>query len=338
VQVGQRLAWQRDRFLRRLGLRFSGGSARTRRSALRTAFLIASLGLFTMGGTGAFQYFRTYWLYRGFPAPSLPSQVRPGTQEQISIAGAALGGRSEPAYVFLPPGYFQHPTERYPVVYFLHGSPGEPVDYVHIIDMGDIEDVLLAEHRIRPAILVAPTGSYGFFLDTEWVNGVRPANDWETYVDSDVVNTIDRLYRTIPEGGDRAIAGLSEGGYGALNIALHHPGEFRVVESWSGYMTSDRGVRGVWGSHPSSGLLAYNSPALEVKKVAPSLRKHHAFIWFYCGLHDPLIEQNRQFASELSALHLPFQFQVRAGGHSWLLWRAMAQEALLAAVSHLAGG
>jgi S-formylglutathione hydrolase FrmB len=40
----------------------------------------------------------------------------------------------------------------------------------------------------------------------------------------------------------RAIGGLSEGGYGAINIALHHPREFSVVESWSGYRAADRSV------------------------------------------------------------------------------------------------
>ena len=50
---------------------------------------------------------------------------------------------------------------------------------------------------------------------------------------------VDRRYRTIRSGSGRAIGGLSEGGYGALNIGLHHPGRFRVIESWSGYQRAD---------------------------------------------------------------------------------------------------
>ena len=44
--------------------------------------------------------------------------------------------------------------------------------------------------------------------------------------------------RSRPRRG-AALAGLSEGGYGALNIGIHHPGEFRVLESWSGYERAD---------------------------------------------------------------------------------------------------
>jgi glutamyl/glutaminyl-tRNA synthetase len=43
----------------------------------------------------------------------------------------------------------------------------------------------------------------------------------------------------------RALVGLSEGGYGALNIGLHHPGEFHVLESWSGYVVADDIADGV---------------------------------------------------------------------------------------------
>src|SRR5207302_956945 len=67
-------------------------------------------------------------------------------------------------------------------------------------------------------------------------NGVTPGEDWATFVSRDVVDAIDTDYRTIASPAGRAIAGLSEGGYGAVNIALQYPNEFRVVESWSGYM------------------------------------------------------------------------------------------------------
>lgn len=313
--------------------------------------MVVSLVLVAAGATGVVQYGRTYWLYRGFPAPSLPPvvhvghgshahevKVLPGTQEVIYVRSPAIGGRTEASYVYLPPGYFQHPTERYPVFYILHGSPGGPINFIHVIDMGFIEDVLVAEHLMRPMILVGPTGSPSFFADTEWVNSPRPGNDWETYVARDVVHTIDHLYRAIPSGADRAIGGLSEGGYGALNIGLHHPGEFRVLESWSGYMRADPTILAAWGVHPSSALLAHNSPAIEVRRVADKLLKDHTFIWFYCGATDALIAANRSFASELSALRIPFEFQAPSGGHTWVLWRAMARGALLAASEHLAGG
>ncbi len=58
--------------------------------------------------------------------------------------------------------------------------------------------------------------------------------------------------------------GLSEGGYGALNIGLHHPGEFGLLESWSGYMLADQ-IPAIFG--PSASVLDYNSPARQVMLV-----------------------------------------------------------------------
>ena len=102
-----------------------------------------------------------------------------------------------------------------------------------------LEATLVASGRMKPMILVMPTGTRSFLADEEWANGISTGNAWETFVARDLVRAIDTRYRTIATGAGRGIAGLSEGGYGALNIGLHHPGEFRLLESWSGYMQAD---------------------------------------------------------------------------------------------------
>ena len=51
----------------------------------------------------------------------------------------------------------------------------------------------------------------------------RRTRRWETFVARDVVRAIDARYRTIRSGAGARVAGLSEGGYGALNIGIHHP-------------------------------------------------------------------------------------------------------------------
>jgi hypothetical protein len=199
--------------------------------------LVASLCAFVaVGFVGVGRYARNYWLYRGFPPPSDPAYVsQRGTVEQIKVTSAALGGRSQPVYVYLPPGYDDHPNERYPVLYLLHGFPGRPLAFLLTVRMGVVEDELVARHRAHPLILVMPFGSTGTFTDKEWANGIGPYEGWGTFVWRDVVHAIDARYRTIASPAARAIGGLSEGGYGAVNIALQHPHEFSLVESWSGY-------------------------------------------------------------------------------------------------------
>jgi len=190
----------------------------------------------------------------------------------------------------------------------------------------------VALHRARPAILVMPFGSTGSFTDKEWANGVRPHEGWETFVARDLVRSIDARYRTIPHGSARVLAGLSEGGYGALNIGLHHPAEFRVLESWSGYERADD-LGAIFGHRKA--VLAYNSPALTVARAAPALRRHHVFIWFYSGTDDHFRPQNVAFAAQLERERIPHRYRAVRGGHNWALWRGNAARAFLVASRRL---
>ncbi len=298
------------------------------------AILPAVLFAIAVGAVGLYRYVNNFWLYRGFPAPKEPSYVRVrGTEQTISVTSPALGGRKQSVIVYLPPGYSSHPKRRYPVFYLLHGFPGFPNQFGLTGQMGVHVDALVAKKKIRPLILVMPFGSTGTFTDKEWANGVRPHEAWETFLARDVVKAIDSRYRTIPTAAGRAIGGLSEGGYGALNIALHHPGEFSVVESWSGYQKADN-IRAIFGGRKP--LLAYNSPSSYVSRAAPALRKHHVYIWFYSGTNDPLSKQNEAFARQLRALRLPSTFFLVRGGHNWALWRNEAARALTVAATRLA--
>jgi S-formylglutathione hydrolase FrmB len=285
-------------------------------------------GLF---GTG--RYVRNYWLYRGFPPPHDPGFVTAhGTTERLYVSSAPLGGRRQPVDVYLPPGYAAHPARRYPVLYLLHGVPGRPGAFLQTVRTGVVEDILVARHRLRPMILVMPFGSTGSFTDEEWADGIGAGSRWETFVARDLVRAIDARYRTVPSGSARAIGGLSEGGYGALNIALHHPGEFRVAESWSGYERA-ADLRPIFGHRTD--LLHWNSPLEHLPAVAAKLRADRAYFWFYSGSKDRLRMQNIAFARLLAREGIPHHFYLVRGGHNWALWRGQAFRALLAASRRL---
>ena len=295
--------------------------------------LVAFLAI---GGYGVWRYLDNFWLYRGFAPPHDPPFVQnTGTTTRFTVTSSALGGRRQQVDVYLPPGYATHPHRRYAVLYLLHGFPGRPGAFLQTVRAGVVEDVLLAANRIRPLILVMPFGSTGSFTDKEWANGVRKNEAWATFIARDVVHAVDARYRTIRRGGYRALGGLSEGGYGALNIGFHHPREFRVLESWSGYERADR-IASIFGKHPSETLLAANSPDKLVSHIAGALRRNHTFVWFYSGSTDRLRKQNIAFAHELGRLRVPFKFFLTQGGHNWSLWRGNAARALIAASKHLA--
>ena len=297
-----------------------------RRGWLAAAALVALLAI---GLVGAYRYVDNYWVYRGFAPPRDAAYVKVhGSAEHFTVASPALGGRRQLVEVYLPPGYRAHPSRQYPALYLLHGFPGRPAAFLATVRMGVVQDELVALHRARPMILVMPYGSTGSFTDKEWANGVRPHEAWETFLARDVVHAIDTRYRTIRSGRGRAIAGLSEGGYAALNIAIHHPREFRVVESWSGYERADP-VFSVFGH--SVARLRHNSPQLTITAAAHGLRQAHTSFWFYSGTGDRALKENSLFARTLALLHLPYRYTVVHGGHNWAIWRGRAALAYLAA-------
>ncbi|MGB8003120.1 MAG: alpha/beta hydrolase-fold protein [Gaiellaceae bacterium] len=296
---------------------------------------IAALGAFlAVGFVGINRYGKNYWLYRGFPPPHDPAYVHEqGDVRQIKVRSQALGARDQSVYVYLPPGYGAHPLKRYPVLYLLHGFPGRPLAFLLTVRMGVVEDELVARHEAQPLILVMPFGSTGTFTDKEWANGVGPYEGWRTFVSRDVVHAIDARYRTIASRTARGIGGLSEGGYGALNIAMQTPQEFSLVESWSGYERAALN-HSIFGRE-LAGLTA-NSPLDRLRSVAGTLRSNGTYFWFYSGSDDPLQRQNREFATALTAARVPHTYLDLRGGHNWALWRGMAWRAYLTASKRLA--
>jgi S-formylglutathione hydrolase FrmB len=295
------------------------------------------VGFLVAGLVGADRYLDNFWVYRGFAPPRDPSYVtQPGRSVTVHVRSAAVGGRSQEVIVYLPPGYDAHPRRRYPVFYLLHGAPGAPAAFLETVRLGVDEDQLVTLGRMRPLILVMPFGSTGIFADKEWANGVTRGSAWETFLARDVVHAVDRRFRTIRSGSARALGGLSSGGYGALNIGLHHPGEFRVLESWSGYQRADD-MASIFGTTLST--LRYNSPLDVLPRVAPALRRAHVYVWMYSdtGDHPRIRAQNAAFAAKLGAAGIGHRFFVARGGHTWQVWRGYGARALLAAASHVRG-
>jgi enterochelin esterase-like enzyme len=131
--------------------------------------------------------------------------------------------------VYLPP-YF-NPQARYPVIYLLHGFPGSPSGFYDSLRLAQVADGLIGRGRIKPFVAVMPVAgrTTGARADEEW------AGVWEQHLVSDVVPWTTAHLPVLPDPSAHAIAGLSAGGFGAVDIALRHPGLFGVVESWSGY-------------------------------------------------------------------------------------------------------
>jgi enterochelin esterase-like enzyme len=223
--------------------------------------------------------------------------------------------RVERVLVYTPPNLV--PGTSYPLAIFLHGVPGSPESMAGL-GIPQRMEALVAAGRSTPFIAAFPQGGDTEDEDTEWADSaLEPADRWETYVRRDLVLYLQKRYPLIHRSGARAVAGLSMGGYGAMNIALHNRDEFGVVESWSGYFTSNtpRVFR------PGSHAWDVYSPQLYAPALTPSLRAEHPRISFYVGGADPFAEENAVFSRLLDRLGVPHAFTLYRGqGHRRTLW------------------
>ena len=151
----------------------------------------------------------------------------------------------------------------------------------------------------------------------------RTPRDWESFVANDVVHAVDGHFRTIRSPRARGIGGLSEGGYGAINIAIHHPGEFGLVESWSGYERADD-LGSIFGHRRVAADQEHSARHARVRR-RPALRRTHTFFWLYTGRDDRFFGQNVTFASLLERDDIAHRLRIVHGGHNWALWRGNAR-------------
>jgi enterochelin esterase-like enzyme len=169
------------------------------------------------------------------PLPSIVPVSRDAAGSSIdssSYASQALRGEGS-FLLYLPPGYAST-TARYPVLYLLHGDDQTDSSFLQIGVQGTL-DRLIARHAIPPVIAVMVQGGPG---SNNWLN--IGDMHYESYV-LEVQRLVDRMLPTIPERGARAIAGYSMGGYGAMHLALTHPTDFAVAESWLGFFNGLEG-------------------------------------------------------------------------------------------------
>ena len=222
-----------------------------------------------------------------------PAALEPGGGRLLE---GTFPGTVRPGYVYLPPAF--DPAKRYPVVYLLHGMPGSPSEYPDGTQLGTFADAAIAAGVLRPFIGVMPAAGTSPHYDGEW------AGRWENALVDEVLPWVDATLPTIAAPGGRVIAGLSAGGYGAVDIGLRHPSLFAAIESWSGYF---RPLRDGPFKHVGTGGLAANDPTLLVRQEAPRLRA--AGIRFFVSTgpaHTHWIPDGAswRFAQELRALGL----------------------------------
>jgi enterochelin esterase-like enzyme len=238
--------------------------------------------------------------------------------------GTGFGRTSSIAY--LPPQYFLDSTATFPVVYLFHGSPGQASDWFHA---GDAEqDGRMLAAMGRPTILVAAPMSLYWTDDPECVDGAK--EKVETHLFTDVIPTIDSTFRTQKDRGGRVFAGMSAGGYCALNLGLRHTDAVATIIDLSGDTapTHTGGAASLFGkNNPDAAAdVAANSPP----SYLPTATLHQPMrVWLDSGTGDTtIVHENAALSRTLAGKVSQLVWRVRPGGHTYWVWTAAMRQAL----------
>ncbi len=261
-------------------------------------------------------------------------------------------------YNILLPRDYESSTERYPVLYLLHGlsqnytawgrSNGTPF-YAGLYD---------------DLIVVMPDGGNSWYVNwAESEDGQR--NNWENHIVQDVVNHVDWNFRTIARREGRAIVGLSMGGYGAITLGLRHPEMFISIGSTSGALEygreaaarlrgeapprrqpqrqvseEERAAREARQRRPNPliGIPGFSSqeersPRGTMFATPEQAEAYDPFtlihqvpkdqlphIYIDCGTEDRLIAGTKELAGILLENEIPFDYMQMPGGHNPAYW------------------
>jgi enterochelin esterase-like enzyme len=272
----------------------------------------------------------------------LPKDVPHGVVRR-QIYHSKVTGKVRRAMVYTPPGY-DTSTARYPVLYLQHGASENETGWTQQGKANFILDNLLAEKKAVPMIIVMDygyatlpgepsipdPGTYGRGGGSAGTRGPAasrgaggpPAtgradgfgagrggptgpSTFEQVMIQELIPTIDRELRTIPDRDHRAIAGLSMGGGQALQIGSTHMELFASIGSF-------HGAGGNFNPATSYGGAYAN---------AADVNQKMRLIFIGTGTLDTLYNSNNNLHLALQSAGIQHTFFTTEESHEWQPWR-----------------
>jgi enterochelin esterase-like enzyme len=226
--------------------------------------------------------------------------------------------------VYTPPGY-EGGTEKYPVLYLLHGGGDDDSGWSTIGRAGFIIDNLMADKNAAPMIVVMPNGSLPRPANLPRFNpGETPSPEARAAIEEfqsrftnellkDIVPFTETRYRVMTGREHRAIAGLSMGGGQTLRVLTNHPDEFGYVAIWS------------------AGLFGGNAADFEKRnesffKAADQVNKSVKLLSIRVGDKDFALDGTKSLSELLEKHGIKYELHISGGGHTWINWRHYLNE------------
>ena len=244
--------------------------------------------------------------------------------------------------VYLPEKYVENKTERYGVVYLLHGYGDDNNSWNdQYLRVSSIINSLEADGSVSPMIYVMPQG-----FKTYYVNRYSGTYNYMDMFTEELVPYIDKTLRTIPDKKHRAVVGYSMGGYGAMILPSKNMDLFSVSAPLSmsfrtdkQYMTESSG-----GWDNQWGYIFGGEGESGRARLTDYYKLHNPFYFFTsesassfssvkyfldCGDdEEQLLIANDTLHVQMKALNIAHEFRVRNGAHTSDYWRTAVKEVL----------
>lgn len=258
----------------------------------------------------------------GQPALSAKPTLRSLAHQQ-TLKSEAMD--SELTYhLYLPEAYETEPEQRFPVVYWLHGSGGSSQIASSVVSR--LFDSAIGGGRVPPMLVVFPDG----LRQSMWVNSKDGKVPMEDVLVRELLPHIDAEFRTVAAARGRIVEGGSMGGYGAVRLAFKFPELFGAVSMLSAgplqevLRVEDAPIVGAKGAQVVldrvyGGDLDYfrtQSPWVLAEQNAAAIRDK-VVVRQIVGEQDGVLKHNQMFSRRLTELGIDHTFEVLEGvGHT----------------------
>lgn len=218
--------------------------------------------------------------------------------------------------VYTPPGY-ESSSEKYPVLYLLHGAGGDEEAWISLGRAAQIMDNLIAQGKAKPMIIVMPNGnviqdaapgegSLGYykpqFMVPKTMDGTYEANFM------DIIKFVESNYRVKANKDNRAIAGLSMGGYHTMHVSRYFPNTFNYMGLFSAAIMPREDATGKVYSDIDGTLKT-------------QMENGYKLYWIAIGKTDFLYDANVEYREKLDGMGMKYEYVESEGGHTWRNWR-----------------
>jgi enterochelin esterase family protein len=217
-----------------------------------------------------------------------------------------INGMERHINVYIPAEYEKNPAEKYPVLYLVHGWGEDENGWSNQGHMANIMDGLIASGKAVPMIVVMPSG------DIKTNSDVREASG--TVMDiyaSDLIPFIDQTFRTYTDREQRAMAGLSRGGFQTCLTVSGHIDQFAWMGTFSGlFVFGDEGIENAF-----NGLF----------RDADAFNRQMNLLFVSTGTEERSPEELVETLKNNGINNIVYH-ESQGTAHEWLTWRRALNE------------